>query len=53
MKLTLRVMAVFVLVVGAGFGIAFGAGVAYGRGSPKTVSGGLTTAQLQSMLGIS
>lgn len=50
MRVTLRHMAAAVLVVGVGFGVAFGAGVAYG--SPKQVQGGLTQQQLVALLGV-
>ncbi len=52
MKVTFRIIAIATVVVGVGFGAAFGAGIAYGRGDPKTVAGGLTTQQLASMLGV-
>jgi hypothetical protein len=52
-SITFRKVAAGVLVAGALLGIVFGAGVAYGRGDPKTVQSGLTAQQLQSLLGIS
>ena len=52
MKVTFRIIAIATVVVGLGFGAAFGAGIAYGRGDPKTVAGGLTSQQLASMLGV-
>jgi len=52
MKVTFRIIAIVTVVVGVGFGAAFGAGIAYGRGDPKTVAGGLTSQQLASMLGV-
>lgn len=52
MKITYRVMLIGIAVLGLGFGVSFGAGVAYGHGNPKTQSGGLTQAQLNSLLGI-
>jgi hypothetical protein len=53
MALNLRTLGIALAVIGVGFGVAFGAGVAYGRGDPKTVQGGLTPQQIQSLLGIS
>jgi hypothetical protein len=52
MKLSFRVIMVGVLLAGLGCGVAFGAGIAYGRGTPKTAPGGLTQAQLASLLGV-
>ena len=52
MKITYRMMLIGIAVLGLGFGVSFGAGVAYGHGNPKTQSGGLTQAQLNSLLGI-
>ena len=52
MKLTFRVLGVLAIVLGVALGIAFGLGYAAGQGSPKTASGGLTTQQLQQLLGI-
>jgi len=53
MQLKFRLIAIGVAVFGVGLGIAFGAGVAYGRGDPKEVQSGLTSQQIQSLLGIS
>jgi hypothetical protein len=53
MALTFRTIIIGVAVLGIGMGVAFGAGVAYGRGDPKTVQSGLTQQQLQSLLGVS
>ncbi len=52
MRLTFRLIAIGVVVVGIGFGAAFGAGVAVGRGDQPTTQTSLNTQQLQSMLGI-
>jgi hypothetical protein len=52
MKITYRVMLIGVAALGLGFGISFGAGVAYGHGNPKAQAGGLTQQQLNSLLGI-
>jgi len=38
-------------VVGIAMGVSFGAGVAYGRGDPKTVQSGLTQQQIQQLYG--
>ncbi len=40
-----------VALIGLGLGVAFGAGVAVGRGDPKTVESGLSAQQLQTLLG--
>jgi len=42
-------MAVAVLILGLGFGVAFGAG--YAAGSPRVVAGGLTQQQLATLVG--
>lgn len=52
MKVTFRTLAIGVAAVGLGLGASFGAGVAYGRADPKTVSAGLTPQQISSLLGI-
>ncbi len=52
MLLSFRMLIIAVVILGAGLGVAFGAGVAYGRGDPKTVQSGLTQQQIQSLLGI-
>jgi hypothetical protein len=51
--LNFRIVALAVAVVGVALGVSFGAGVAYGRGDPKTVESGLTQQQIQSLLGLS
>ena len=51
MILDFRKLALGVAVIGLGLGVAFGAGIAYGRGDPKTVESGLSAQQLQSLLG--
>jgi hypothetical protein len=53
MALSFRTIIIGVAVLGIGMGVAFGVGVAYGRGDPKTVQSGLTQQQLQSLLGVS
>ena len=53
MALNLRTLGLGIAIVGVAVGVAFGSGVAYGRGDPKTVEGGLTQQQIQSLLGIS
>ena len=53
MALNLRSLGVGIAIVGVAVGVAFGSGIAYGRGDPKTVEGGLTQQQIQSLLGIS
>ena len=53
MLLSFRTILLGVVVLGLGMGAAFGIGVAYGRGDPKTVESGLTQQQIQSLLGIS
>ena len=53
MALNFRIAAIGIAAVGLALGVAFGAGVAYGRGDPKTVESGLTQQQIQSLLGIS
>lgn len=50
-SLTFRTLAIGVVAAGLALGIAFGVGVAYGRGNPKTVQSGLTTQQIQQMYG--
>ena len=52
MTLDFRKAAVGLLAVGAVVGLAFGAGVAFGRGDPKTVETGLSAQEIQSMLGL-
>jgi hypothetical protein len=51
MNLSVRVLAVTLGVVGMAMGVSFGAGVAYGRGEPKTVQSGLTQQQIQQLYG--
>ncbi len=46
-----RKLAVGVALIGLSLGVAFGAGVAVGRGDPKTVESGLSAQQLQTLLG--
>ena len=40
-----------IVVLGLAFGAVFGAGVAYGRGSPQIVQSGLTQQQIQQLIG--
>jgi hypothetical protein len=51
MSLSFRTLAIAVGVLGIAMGVAFGAGVAYGRGDPKTVQSGLTQQQIQQLYG--
>jgi hypothetical protein len=51
MSLSFRMLAIAIGVFGIALGVAFGAGVAYGRGSPKTVQSGLTQQQIQQLYG--
>jgi hypothetical protein len=50
MQLTYRLMLLSLLIMGAAIGIAFGVGVAYGRGDPKVVDTGLTAQEIQSLV---
>ena len=52
MTVNFRTVAVALVSFGVVLGITFGAGVAYGRSDPKTVEGGLTAQQIQSLLSI-
>ena len=47
-----RKAAIVLAIIGAILGVAFGVGVAYGRGSPKTVDSGMSQAQIQQLLGL-
>lgn len=51
MSLSFRTLAIGIGVMGIALGVAFGAGVAYGRGDPKTVQSGLTQQQIQQLYG--
>jgi hypothetical protein len=51
MNLNKRVLTIALGVCGVVIGVAFGIGVAYGRGDPKTVESGLTQQQIASLLG--
>src|SRR6266545_5708472 len=51
MILSFRTLAIGIGVMGIAMGVAFGAGVAYGRGDPKTVQSGLTQQQIQQLYG--
>lgn len=53
MTLDFRKAAIGLVAVGVIVGVTFGAGVAYGRGDPKTVETGLSAQELQAMLGLS
>jgi hypothetical protein len=46
-----RLLMIAVGVCGIAVGVAFGAGIAYGRGDPKTVETGLTQQQIAALLG--
>ncbi len=46
-----RKVAAGVAVFGLALGVAFGAGIAVGRGDPKTIESGLSAQQLQTLLG--
>jgi hypothetical protein len=52
MVVTFRMMIVAIAAFGAALGIAFGVGVAYGKGDKETVQPGLSQQQLQQLLGI-
>jgi hypothetical protein len=51
LKLTYRLLLGGLLVVGVAAGLAFGIGVAYGRGDPKVVDTGLSAQEIQALLG--
>jgi hypothetical protein len=51
LSLTFRTLAIAMVAAGLALGIAFGVGVAYGRGDPKTVQSGLTAQQIQQLFG--
>lgn len=51
MSLSFRTLAIGIGVMGIAFGVAFGAGVAYGRGDPKTIQSGLSQQQIQQLYG--
>lgn len=53
MVLSFRKVMAAVAIFGLGIGLAFGAGVAFGKGDQKTVNSGLTQQQIQSLLGVS
>jgi hypothetical protein len=53
LKIDFRKAAIGLAILGAILGVAFGVGVAYGRGSPKTVDSGISQQQIQSLLGLS
>jgi hypothetical protein len=52
MLLNFRIIIAFVAITGLAAGLAFGLGVAYGRGDPKVVETGLTQQQIRSLLGV-
>jgi len=51
MQFNKRLLMIAIGVCGVAVGVAFGIGVAYGRGDPKTVETGLTQQQIASLLG--
>ena len=51
MVLNKRLLMIAVATCGVAFGVAFGVGVAYGRGDPKTVESGLTQQEIATLLG--
>jgi hypothetical protein len=51
MVLNKRIMIIAVAVCGIAIGVAFGVGVAYGRGDPKTVESGLSQQEIATLLG--
>ena len=52
MLLSLRVLVIGFAVVGVALGVAFGVGVAYGRGDPQTIETGLSAQEVRSILGV-
>lgn len=52
LRLTFRLMALAVAALGLVLGASFGAGVAYGRGTPKQAPAGPTVQQVQTQLGL-
>lgn len=52
MKITFRIIMIGVAVLGLGFGASFGAGIAYGRSTPKEAATTPTQQQLNSQLGV-
>jgi hypothetical protein len=52
MKITFRIIMIGVAIIGLGFGASFGAGIAYGRSTPKEAESAPTQQQLNSQLGI-
>jgi len=52
MKITFRIIMIGVAVIGLGFGASFGAGIAYGRSTPKTAESTPSQQQLNSQLGV-
>ena len=53
MVLSFRKVVAAVAVLGVAIGLAFGVGVAYGKGNQKTVNTGLSQQQIQALLGVS
>jgi hypothetical protein len=51
LKLSYRLLIAALLILGAAAGLAFGLGVAYGRGDPKVVDTGLSAQEIQALLG--
>jgi len=53
MKVTFRIIMIGIAVLGLGFGASFGAGIAYGRSTPKAAASTPTQQQLNAQLGVS
>jgi hypothetical protein len=51
LKLSYRFLIAALLILGVAAGLAFGLGVAYGRGDPKVVDTGLSAQEIQALLG--
>jgi hypothetical protein len=52
MVMTFRLLVISIAVIGGLIGIAFGIGVAYGKGDPQIIETGLTAQQIRSLLGV-
>jgi hypothetical protein len=51
MLVTFRLLVIALAMMGVAVGVSFGIGVAYGKGDTKTVSSGLTEAQIAQIVG--